>query len=113
METPYEGEKMIDLDQARQAREAARKEAEEKGPIVMISGEELELAPEMPYEVLEAFKGMKEEETAGAAMAEIVEAMLGEHYPKFRAMKPPPTLTDVEVLVAGLMSEYGIENPLA
>jgi len=103
---------MIDLDQARAVREAARREAEDKGPIIKIMGEEYQLVPEMPYEVLEAFKGMNDPMTAGAALAGIVEAMLGEHYPKFKAMDPPPSFDDVEVLVAGLMAEYGIENPL-
>lgn len=104
---------MIDLDKAREVREAARREAEERGPVVKISGKEIELEPELPYEVLEAFKGMKDEMTAGGALAGIVEALLGEHYTEFKAMDPPPSLDDVQVLVAGLMAEYGIESPLA
>jgi len=104
---------MIDLDKAREVREAARREAEELGPTVKLAGQEYQLAPELPYEVLEQFKAMTDETTAGAGLVGIVEALLGEHYPKFKEMEPPPSLDDVQVLVAGLMAEYGIESPLA
>jgi hypothetical protein len=104
---------MIDLDAARAEREAARKEAGELGPVVKIGGEECQLPPELAYDVIEVFRGMNDEFTAGGAMAALVPALLGEeHYPKFLALEPPPSLKDVEVLVHGLMEEYGIDNPL-
>lgn len=102
----------VDLDQARKEREAARREANLTGPIVVLGGEKCELAPELPYTVLEAFKGMTSFETAGGALAEIVPALLGEHFPKFLALDPPPTVDDVEALVKGVMAEYGITDPL-
>jgi hypothetical protein len=103
---------VIDVDSARQAREAARREAGKTGPVIKLSGEECQLPAELPYEVLEAFGDMDDESKAGGALAKIVPALLGEHYSKFQALKPPPSLSDVEFIVKEIMSEYGVENPL-
>lgn len=103
---------VLDLDAARALREAARREAQETGPRIKLGGETFELAPEIPYSVVEAFKGMSSKETAGGALADIVPALLGEHYPKFLALDPPPTLGDVEALVNGLLEAYGVQDPL-
>lgn len=103
---------VIDLDAARASREAARKEAQKTGPQIRLGGELIELAPELPFSVIETFKGMSSLETAGNALAEIVPALLGEHYPKFLALSPPPTMDDVNVLVNGLMEAYGVSDPL-
>lgn len=102
---------MIDLDAARSKREAARREADGKGPIVKFGGGEYELAPELPYSVLEALRGLTVEETAAASLANMTEGMLGEHYAAFVATSP--SMEDVNELVGGVMEEYGLASPLA
>lgn len=99
----------FDLDKAR----AARREKLGEGPKVVIGGEEYELAVEMPYDVLEAMRGMANELTAPTAIVDTVKALLGEEGHKaFLALKPPPTVDDCMELVDALMGEYGVDAPL-
>lgn len=101
---------VIDLDQARLTREAARREAKSEGPRVKFGGEEYELAPELAYGVLEALRGITVAETAAAALTQMTEALLGEHYEAFKLSNP--SVEDVNELVSGAMGAYGLENPL-
>lgn len=101
---------MIDLDKAREAREAARREANEVGPKVKFGGNEYELSPELPYGVLEALRGIGKPETAAAALAEMAEALLGEHYADFQASSP--TIEDINELINGTMEAFGLDSPL-
>lgn len=95
---------MIDLDSAR----AARREAGKKGPVVKVEGKQYELPIEMPYEVLEAFRLLGNQDTAAAAMPAIAEALLGKHYGKLRGIL---SVDDLEVLTQGLIEEYGVPSP--
>lgn len=100
----------IDLDSARKKREAARREAQSEGPVVTLGGEELALAPEMPYEVLECLRGLANPETAAASLIQIMEILLGEHAATFKAHNP--SIEDVNEFVSGAMEAYGLDAPL-
>ena len=101
---------MIDLDQAKLAREAARREANEAGPVVKFGGKEYELAAELPYGVLEALRGIGDPETAAAALSLMTEALLGSHYDDVKASGP--SVDDINELVTGAMAAYGLDSPL-
>lgn len=96
---------MIDIDKKR----AARREAKGEGPELMIGGNTYQLAPELPFGVLEAMAGLQDEDTAAAAMVDLTKALLGEHY---AAILPSLTVDDVNDIVADVMEEYGLERPL-
>ncbi len=97
---------MIDLDAAR----AARREAEQKGPVVKLDGQEFELAVEMPFGVLEAFRSMADPAAAAGAMAQLGKALLGEHYSTIVGLGL--SVDDLNVLLDGVMKEYGVNHPL-
>lgn len=97
---------MIDLDKKR----AARREAKGKGPEVTFGGAVYELAPEMPFEAIEALEGLQSEETAPAALVRLVRALLGEQYEAIKAAGL--TTEDVNEFVGGIMEEYGVQSPL-
>lgn len=101
---------MIDLDAKRAEREAARREAEKVGPVIKFGGISYELPAELPYGTLEALRGINNEETAPAAMSDLVRALLGKQYEAFLASSP--SIEDVNELVGGLMTEYGVSSPL-
>ena len=101
---------MIDLDQAKQTREAARREAKQVGPVVKFGGHEYELAAELPYGVLEALRGISNPDTAAGALSLMTEALLGAHYEEFKTSNP--SVEDVNALVTGAMGAYGIDSPL-
>jgi hypothetical protein len=101
---------VVDLTALRLAREAARREANQEGPVVVIDGARCELAAEMPYEVLEALRDLSDDEAAAGALANLTRGLLGEHFEAFRASKP--TLEDVKALIEGVMSQYGVNAPL-
>ena len=103
---------MIDLDSAREKREAARRESQSEGPKVKFGGEEHSLAPEMPFEVLECLKRMSDPSSSVGALYDITRILLGEHHAAFLALSPKPSLEDVKVLVEGLLEEYGVDSPL-
>lgn len=109
--TQYErGLVTVDLDAKKAEREAARREAGKTGPVIKMGGKNYELSPELSYDVLEALKGLDSADTAGGALLDMVEKLLGEHYAAFRATNP--SLEDVTALLVGVMEEYGIDNPL-
>lgn len=97
----------IDLDKAR----AARREAKGQGPQVIMGGVTYELAPEMPYGVLEAMRELtKGDEHAPGGLADVAKALLGEHYGAFLATEP--SVDDLNDLIGGVMEEYGVSHPL-
>lgn len=99
----------VDLDKKR----AERREAQGEGPKVVFGGITYELSPEVPYDVLEAFRGLAlGGEHTPAALADIARALLGKHYEAFRSTDPPPSLDDLNELIGGVMEEYGVEAPL-
>lgn len=95
----------IDLDAARIARLGAKK----KGPKVVYEGKTYVLAPELPFEVLELFAELVDENTAGQAIVNIARVLLGDHYPAFHAM----SMEDLNVFLEGIMAEYGVAAPLS
>lgn len=97
---------MIDLDAAR----AARKEANGEGPVVRFGGQDYELPAELPFAVLEAMRGLQNEETAAASIVEMTEALLGPHYAAIRAAGL--SVDDMNELVGGVLTEYGVDRPL-
>lgn len=96
----------IDLD----AKRAARREAQGVGPEVIFGGVTYELPAELPFGVLEAFRAFAKEETAPSALADVAQALLGEHYEAFKASKP--SVADLNELIGGVMQEYGVADPL-
>lgn len=111
----------IDLDAAR----VARREAAGEGPVVVIGGEDLPLAAEVPFEVVElitlmALNESKEdvEQTPAEQAADqseqtarvtaVVKALLGEHYEKFKAQRP--SVQDYTFLMEGVMRSYGFAS---
>jgi hypothetical protein len=70
-----------------------------------------ELSPEIPFAVLEAFRGLSEEDPS--AIADIAKALLGKHYNAFLNTDPPPSLDDFNELIGGVLGEYGVSSPLA
>lgn len=101
---------MIDLDAARAQREAARREADGKGPIVKLGGAEYELSPEMPYGVLEALVLVSDEDKAAGALTDLTKSLLGEHYESF--LDAELSMDDVNELLGGVLREYGMSSPL-
>ncbi len=95
---------MIDLDAIRAARLGGKK----SGPKVKYHGKTYELAPEMPFEVLESFSAMTSEDTAAVGIASIARVLLGKHYAAFADM----SIDDLNALIGGVMEEYGVNNPL-
>lgn len=95
----------IDLDKAR----AARREKNGEGPKVIFGGMTYELSPEIPFGVLEAFRGISEDPSA---LADVAKALLGKHYAAFLNSDPPPTLEDFNELIGGVLGEYGVSSPL-
>lgn len=110
-----------DIDAAR----AARREAIGKGPEVTFGGQTYELATELSLEVMEALGPIVEAQKLGAEGGpEMIRATLGflrvllgdEVYAAFRALDPPPTLQDMNVLIGtadtpGILADYGLQNP--
>ena len=100
----------VDLDAARKQREAANREAKKLGPVVILDKKKYTLPIEMPYEVLEALRGLRGDDAAGA-LADVCEALLvPEVYTKFKESRP--SIDDMQVLVKGVMEEYGVDSPL-
>lgn len=95
----------VDLDAARRA----RREIKKHGPEVVFGGETYELAPELPYDVLEPLSAFGGGDLAG--LTGLVRALLGEHYDAFVATKP--SIDDMHDLVGGLIEEYGLGNSSA
>lgn len=95
----------IDLDRAR----AARREAKGQGPVVHVNGADYQLAPELPYEVLEHLRGLNDPGTAPQALVDTLRSLTGEHY---EAITSGMSLDDVNELVGQLMRAYGLERPL-
>jgi len=98
---------MIDLDAAR----AARNETEAKGPTLKLNGETYELAPEMPFGVLDAFREMGDPTQAAGALARVAKAILGEHYDAI-VTEGGLSVDDVNELLDGAIREYGVTAPL-
>jgi hypothetical protein len=99
----------VDLDKSR----AARREAKGEGPQVTMGGVTYELAPEMPFAVLDAMRGLSQgNEYAPGALHDVAQALLGKHFDAFLALDPPPTVDDLNDLIGGVMEEYGVESPL-
>lgn len=96
---------MIDLDKSR----AARREAKGEGPVVTLEGKEYKLPVELPFEALEALRGMNDPSTAAGSLVDFTEAMLGKSY---AGMKGKLSFDDLESLVEGVLEEYGISSPL-
>ena len=97
----------IDLDKAR----AARREEKGEGPLVVFGGTTYELSPELPFGVLEAMRGLTlGDEHAPGALSDIARALLGEHFDAFLATNP--SVDDLNELIGGVMSEYGVATPL-
>lgn len=96
---------MIDLDKARAER------GTKTGPKFKLDGVEYQLAGEMPANVLEAFKGMASDDNAAqaGAMSDVARALLGQHYDTVAASL---SVEDLNVLVSGIMDEYGVSDPL-
>lgn len=97
---------VIDLDKARKA----RREAKGEGPKVKFGGKTYELAPEIPFSVLEALRDLTNPDTADEGLVNMTKALLGRHYKAF--VKMEPTVEDVSELLGGVMEEYGINAPL-
>ena len=96
----------IDLDKAR----AARREQMGHGPEIIFGGMTYELSPEMPFSILEAFRGLGKNDPS--AIADITKALLGKHYDAFLAMDPPPSLDDFNEVIGAVLGEYGVDSPL-
>lgn len=96
----------IDLDKAR----AARREAQGEGPEIIFGGVTYELSTEIPFGVLEAFRGLSRDDPS--AIADIAKALLGKHYTAFLNTDPPPSLDDFNELIGGVLEEYGVSSPL-
>ena len=96
----------IDLDKAR----AARREKMGQGPEIVFGGITYELSPEIPFGMLEAFRGLSDSDPS--AIADIAKALLGKHYDAFLATDPPPSLDDFNELIGGVLQEYGVSSPL-
>lgn len=97
----------IDLDKAR----AARREALGEGPTLVFGGKTYQLQPELPFGVLEAFKGMEKQETQAAALASVAIALMGEE--NIAQMKADGlAVADLDDLIQGVMDEYGVSAPL-
>lgn len=94
---------MIDLDAMR----AARRATKGKGPEVVTGGETYELAPEMPFAVIEAMAGLADEKTAAGALVDMARALFGEHY---EAVRSGLSMEDINELVGSVMGEYGVSN---
>lgn len=101
---------MIDLDEAKQKREAARRESEGKGPVIKFGGVDYELPAELPYGVLEALAQVADEEQAAGALTSMTRSLLGEYYENFTDTNP--SMDDVNELIGGAMREYGLSSPL-
>lgn len=109
----------IDLDAYR----AARREADQEGPVVRFGGKSYQLPAEMPLEVLGVLDTFNPEMTAGAVSSGILQicrVLLGEDgYAEFMAQKP--SLQDatsffngVEVdgeMQGGILQAYGFGGP--
>jgi hypothetical protein len=100
----------IDIDAARKKREAARREAKQKGPKIKFGGKTHELAPEVPFAVLEALRDMMTPETADVGLVKMSQGILGKHWEAFQATSP--SVEDVQELIRGALEEYGISSPL-
>lgn len=122
----------VDLDARRAEREAAAREAGKEGPTVTFGGKTYHLPVELPYEVIEALRGLNDEDKAIGAMAELVEGLLAsgqldesdkpaegegdepeepvDVYAEWLEAKM--TFDDMGELVKGVMEEYGITAPL-
>ncbi len=96
----------INLDTARAARAETLKEA----PVIVLDGKEYRLPPELPFVVLEAFRGIGDEASAPGALADVAEGLLGEHYAELRTKL---TIDDLNELIGGVMEQYGVSNPPA
>jgi hypothetical protein len=97
----------VDLDKAR----AARREVEQEGPEVKFGGRTYRLAPELPFAVLEAFRGIENKNTQPAAVAALAAALMGPD--NIEQMKEDGlAVADLDALIEGVLSEYGLSNPL-
>lgn len=97
---------VIDLDAAR----AARREADDTGPVVRFGENEYELPVELPYSALEALRGMGDDRQAAGAVVGFIEAVLGKNIDAWRASDP--SMNDAQHFIALLMQEYGVKRPL-
>jgi hypothetical protein len=89
----------VNLDAARKARREQKKE----GPKVTFGRKTWELAPSLPYAVLEQLPRLQQEdENSLEALSEITKAILGKHYDEFMAKEP-----DLEDVNADSASENG------
>lgn len=98
----------IDVNAAR----AARREATQAGPEVVIGDSKFVLPVEMPFEVTEHLATLKQAEQAkdnsliSGAILSVLRVLFGDQYEEF--MKEQPSMQDIEVLLEGLMEEYGM-----
>lgn len=99
----------IDLDAAR----AARREARGESPVLVFKGEEYELAPEMPLELVELVVQLEQvgnDQDSGIKVFGILERMfkvvLGEQYEKFKSSGA--SVQDLGPLIAGMEQVYGL-----
>lgn len=102
----------IDLDAAR----AARREAEQQAPSVVLDGEEFVLPIEMPFEIasdLGRLLNAKDDAQqlaaiAGEVVPKIVEGLLGDEYERF--MSHRPSFEDLTAFLDGIAGAYGLGN---
>lgn len=102
----------IDLDAAR----AARREAEQDPPVIVLDGEDFTLPIELPFEIagdlgkLFAAKGDKDKlaELAGQVVPLIVKGLLGDDHDRF--MEHRPSFDDLIVLLEGMAVAYGLAD---
>lgn len=94
----------INLDTARAAREEVKAER-----TFVFRGETFELPAELPYEVLEPIGILGLNPDNLGAIREVMRAILGqEAHDRFESLKP--SIPDLNELVGGLFSEYGLGN---
>jgi hypothetical protein len=100
----------VDLNAAR----AARREAQKKAPEVILDEATFTMPIEMPFAVVEKLGDMAEAQQAGnnaavaAAVMGVIRILFGDQYDEF--MKHRPSMGDLEVLLDGLLREYGFND---
>ena len=97
----------VNLDKAR----AARQEAAGEGPSVVFGGKTYQLPSELPFGVLEAFRGFNNKTERPAALAAMAIALMGDE--NIAQMKEDGlAVADMDDLISGVLDEYGVKNPL-
>jgi len=105
---PAQRADVLDFDAAR----AARREAKKEGPKFKLGGKTFKLPVELPFDVPEALGEVakavdaKDDAAITAAISMALRLLLGKDYDRFRETRP--SMEDVQVVLKGTLTAYGI-----